>query len=161
MRLTHFSDYGLRVLMYLASRDGDHVTSEEMAERFNVSWNHLLKVVRRLNELGYVEAKRGAQGGVRLLPASLDVTVGEVVRNLEPQRELVECFNEETNTCPLTEGCRLAPVLARASSAFLRELDEVRVRDLVGARGWPRPTVRGGRKSAPAISGNQRRRNRS
>ena len=131
MRLTHFSDYGLRVLMYLASRDGDHVTSADMARRFNVSWNHLLKVVRRLSELGYVEAKRGPHGGVRLTPAGLDVTVGEIVRNLEPRGELVECFNEETNTCPLVQGCRLAPLLDRASAAFLHVLDEVRVRDLV------------------------------
>ncbi len=130
MRLTHFSDYALRVLMYLASRESEHVTSAEMAERFNVSWNHLQKVVGRLNELGYVAAKRGPQGGVRIQPTSLDLTVGEVVRNLEPQRELVECFNEATNTCPLTDNCRLAPVLERASAAFLDELDQVRVRDL-------------------------------
>ncbi len=131
MRLTHFSDYGLRVLMYLASRPGEHVASADMARHFNVSWNHLLKVVRRLSELGFVEAKRGPHGGVKLMPTGLDVTVGEIVRNLEPQGELVECFNEETNSCPLVQGCRLAPLLDRANSAFLGVLDEVRVRDLV------------------------------
>jgi Rrf2 family nitric oxide-sensitive transcriptional repressor len=135
MRLTQFTDYGLRVLTYLASRDGEHVTTEDLSTLFNVSWDHLLKVVRRLCELGYVEAKRGPSGGVRFVPATREVTVGEVVRNLESQLEIVECFDERTNTCPVTSICRLAPVLRRASGAFLRELDQVRIGDLV-----PRPS---------------------
>lgn len=131
MRLTQFTDYGLRVLMYLATREDGHVTTEELAQLFNVSWNHLLKVVHRLCELGYVEAKRGAQGGVRILPGTWDVTVGEIVRNLESQLDLVECFDERTNSCPITSVCRLAPLLERATTAFLRELDGTRLRDLV------------------------------
>jgi len=159
VRLTQFTDYGLRVLMYLATRDGAHVTTEEIAGLFQVSWNHLLKVVHRLCELGYVEAKRGPQGGVRLLPGTWDVSVGEVVRNLEAQLELVECFDHETNTCPITAVCRLAPLLERASGAFLRELDQVRVRDLVSkpaeihdalrvlpSRARPRDVRRGARR---------------
>jgi len=131
MRLTQFTDYGLRVLMYLASREGEHVTTQEIAALFDVSWDHLLKVVRRLCELGYVEAKRGPTGGVRFLPATREVTVGEIVRRLEPELVLVECFDERTNTCPLTPVCGLSPVLRRASAAFLRELDQVTVRDLM------------------------------
>lgn len=131
MRLTQFTDYGLRVLMYVGSREGQLVTTEEIAKLFAVSRNHLIKVVRRLCALGYVEARRGPQGGVRFLPATWDVTVGEVVRNLESQMALVECFDEATNTCPITSVCQLAGLLERASAAFLSELETARLSDLV------------------------------
>lgn len=133
MRLTQFTDYGLRVLMYLASRNGERVTTAEIAALFDASEEHLVKVVRRLSELGYVEPKRGPRGGVRFLPATSEVTVGEVVRNLEPQ-VLVECFDAKTNSCALAPFCGLAPLLRRAAAAFLRELDAVRVGELA-----PRP----------------------
>lgn len=129
MRLTHFTDYGLRVLMYLASRDGDCIPTAEIAKRFAVSEEHLVKVVRRLSELGYVEPKRGPHGGIRLLPATREVTVGEVVRNLEPQ-VLVECFDAMSSSCPIASICGLAPLLRRAATAFMRELDEVSVGEL-------------------------------
>ncbi len=123
MRLTQHADYGLRVLMYLASRPGEYATSAELAKVFGVSHNHLLKVVRRLCELGYVDAKRGPTGGVSFLPGTENVTVGEVVRALEPQHALVECFDPETNTCPMTGMCGLQPLLRNANEAFLRVLD--------------------------------------
>ena len=162
MRLTQFTDYGLRVLMYLESRDGERVTTEELARLFNVSWDHLLKVVRRLCELGYIEAKRGPSGGVRFIPATREVTVGEVVRNLEPQLELVECFDERTNTCPITPICRLAPLLRRAGAAFLQELDKGRIGDLMGRPNELRSTLHApsagtGARSRRAGSGRRRR----
>lgn len=131
MRLTQFTDYGLRVLMFLATHPDGYVTSEAISERFGISRDHLLKVVHRLAELGYVEAKRGPQGGARLLPAAWSVSIGEVVRNLEPNFDIVECFDERSNTCALTPSCGLAPLLGRATAAFLRELDEARLRELV------------------------------
>lgn len=129
MRLTQFTDYGLRVLMYLASREGDYVTTETLAMVFRVSQEHLLKVVRRLCDLGYIETKRGALGGVRFVSSTRDLAVGEVVRNLEPQ-VLVECFDPETNTCPILAICGLSSLLKRGSDAFFRELDGVRIGDL-------------------------------
>lgn len=131
MRLTQFTDYGLRVLMFLATHPEGYLTTEAISERFGISRDHLLKVVRRLAELGYVDAKRGPQGGTRLLPAAWNVTIGEVVRNLETRFDIVECFDGGTNTCVLTPSCGLAPLLARATAAFLRELDQVRLHELV------------------------------
>ncbi|MEW6272514.1 MAG: Rrf2 family transcriptional regulator [Thermodesulfobacteriota bacterium] len=130
MRLTQHVDYGLRVLMYLASRPGEYATSAELAKVFRVSHNHLLKVVHRLCELGYVDAKRGPTGGVSFRPSTADVTVGEVVRHLEPQHALVECFDPAVNTCPITRFCGLAPLLKRANDAFLRELDRTTLGEL-------------------------------
>jgi Rrf2 family nitric oxide-sensitive transcriptional repressor len=130
MRLTQHADYGLRVLMYLASRPGEYATSADLAKTFGVSHHHLLKVVHRLCELGWVDAKRGPTGGVSFLPSTGDVTVGEVVRALEPQHALVECFDPTTNTCPMSGTCGLAPLLTRANEAFLRELDGTPLRDI-------------------------------
>lgn len=130
MRLTQFTDYGLRVLMYLASREEEFVPTERIATVFSISQDHLLKVVRRLADLDYVEAKRGAQGGVRFRPATRDVTVGEVVRALEPQ-ELVECFDPEMNRCPIADFCGLSSHLRRASASFYGELDRVRIGELM------------------------------
>lgn len=131
MRLTQFTDYGLRVLMFLATHPEGYVTTEAISERFGISRDHLLKVVHRLAELGYVDAKRGPQGGARLLPAAWNVSIGEVVRNLETSFDIVECFDGRTNACVLTPSCGLAPLLGRATAAFLRELDQVRLRELV------------------------------
>jgi len=130
VRLTQFTDYGLRVLMHLASCDEEHVSTEELAGIFDVSRDHLIKVVRRLCELGYIETRRGPSGGVRFISATRDVSVGEVVRKLEPIA-LAECFNERTNRCPLTRSCRLAPLLDRAGAAFLDVLDRGMIGDLV------------------------------
>lgn len=130
MRLTQHADYGLRVLMYLAGRPGEYATSADLANTFGVSHHHLLKVVHRLCELGWVDAKRGPSGGVSFHPSTGDVTVGEVVRALEPQHALVECFDPATNTCPMSGTCGLAPLLMRANEAFLHELDRTRLRDI-------------------------------
>ncbi len=131
MRLTQFTDYGLRVLMFLASHHEGYVTTEAISERFGISRDHLLKVVHRLAELGYVDAKRGPKGGSRLLPAAWNVSIGEVVRNLEPSFDIVECFDGRSNACVLTPSCGLAPLLGRATAAFLSELDQVRLHELV------------------------------
>lgn len=129
MRLTHFTDYGLRVLMYLASREDEFVTTEVLARVFRVSQEHLLKVVRRLCDLGYIEAKRGARGGVRFVPSTRELSVGGVVRNLEPQL-LVECFDPVANTCPILPICGLSSLLMRANDAFFKELESVRIGEL-------------------------------
>lgn len=130
MRLTQFTDYGLRVLMYLASREDEFVTTEVLAGVFRVSQEHLLKVVRRLCDLGYIEAKRGAHGGVRFVPSTRESSVGSIVRNLEPQL-LVECFDPASNTCPILPICGLSSLLMRANDAFFEELESVRIGELV------------------------------
>lgn len=133
MRLTQYTDFGLRTLMYVASHKQDPVTTAELARALNVSRNHLLKVVHRLCELGWLQTKRGPSGGVRFVPESASVRVGDIVRALESQMDLVECFALDSNTCPLLPRCRLAPLLRRAQDAFLAELDETTLGELV----WP------------------------
>lgn len=138
MRLTSHTDFGLRTLMYLASRPGERATTTEVAEALQIPRNHLLKVVQRLSELGWIEAKRGPAGGIRFADQTDRVTVGEVVRGLEQSLAIVECFRPESNRCPIDEVCRLAPLLHRARDAFLAELDEVTIGELVPRRGRAR-----------------------
>ena len=134
MRLTQYTDYGLRVLMYVSCHRDDTVTTAQLAKVLGVSRHHLLKVVRRLIEQGWLHARRGPTGGVSFAADSGSVTVGEIVRTLETHLDLVECFAPDTNTCPLFPGCRLAPLLHRAQAAFLRELDAVTLQELMQDR---------------------------
>ncbi|MGH0034171.1 MAG: RrF2 family transcriptional regulator [Myxococcota bacterium] len=131
MRLTQYADYGLRVLMYAGAQPDRTLPSAEIARALGVSRNHLLKVVQELCRQGWLETRRGPSGGVHFLPETANVTVGEVIRRLEPQLDIVECFDRDTNTCPLLVACRLAPLLGRARDAFLAELDATTVGDLL------------------------------
>lgn len=123
MRLTAFTDYGLRALMRLAGDPDRSFTTEEMAREFAISRNHLTKVVRDLASAGYVKTQRGAGGGFRLARAPESITLGEVVRALEERHALVECFRQDGGACVLMPRCRLKKRLAAAREAFLRELD--------------------------------------
>ena len=130
MRLTRYTDYGLRVLMYLATRPKEVVPTEQIASAFGISLHHLHKVVQQLRDLGWLEARRGPTGGVCFVPASRDLSIGEVVRQLESQIDLVECFDEDTNSCPITPACRLVPIFDDARDAFLGELDKHTIGDV-------------------------------
>lgn len=123
MRLTLFTDYGLRTLMRLAGAPGRSFTTDEIAAEFAISRNHLVKVVRALAEAGFVETRRGAAGGFRLAQDAHTLTLGAIVRRLETREPLVECFRADGGTCVLTSGCRLKGRLAAARDAFLRDLD--------------------------------------
>lgn len=133
MRLNLHTDFGLRALMFLGSRPDDWITTAEMARTLGIPRNHLLKVVSRMIELGWVAAKRGPSGGVRFEPGTTAVSVGEIVRGLEHKLALVECFDPQTNTCPIAGACLLAPLLYRARGAFMAELDAVQVGELVAS----------------------------
>lgn len=133
MRLTDRTDYALRVLMVLCVSGRRH-TVPALASRFGVSAHHLTKVVQSLQGLGWVETTAGRAGGAALAPAGRTVTVGEVVRAMEPDLDLVACMRE-AGTCPLKGLCPLEDVLRAARAAFLRELDAVRLCDLVDGRG--------------------------
>jgi len=123
MRLTSFTDYGLRVLMRLAGAPGLTVTTEAIAAEFAISRHHLTKVVAALSAAGIVESQRGAGGGLRLARPAESITIGEVVRLLEARQALVECFRADGGACVLTPRCRLKGRLFQARAAFLRELD--------------------------------------
>jgi Rrf2 family nitric oxide-sensitive transcriptional repressor len=135
MQLTLFTDYSLRVLIFLALHSGRSVPSAEIASSFGISRNHLLKVVRALVEQGLVDSTRGAGGGLRLARPASEIRIGQLVRRMEPATPLLECFDLKTNQCRIVPACTLKRVLARALAAFHAELDQHTLGDLVHQRG--------------------------
>ncbi|MBR1124373.1 Rrf2 family transcriptional regulator [Bradyrhizobium lablabi] len=123
MRLTMFTDFALRALMRLAGEPARSFSTSEIAAEFNISRNHLAKVVRDLADGGFITTQRGAGGGFALARPPQSITIGEVVRVLEARQALVECFASEGGSCVLTPRCRLKTKLAAAREAFMRELD--------------------------------------
>jgi Rrf2 family nitric oxide-sensitive transcriptional repressor len=134
MRLTLFTDYSLRVLLVLATRTESLVTIADLSKAFDISNAHLMKVTHMLGKSGWVETLRGRNGGMRLSVHPAKINVGAVVRRLETDFALVECFSEN-NRCVLTGGCELAALLAKAMQAFLAELDRYSLADV--ANGSP------------------------
>lgn len=130
MRLTSFTDYSLRVLMYLSVKEGELSTISEIAERYAISRNHLMKVVYELGRLGYVETVRGKHGGMRLRDTPARINLGQVVRCTENDMALVECFSSQ-NYCRLTPSCVLRGVLSEALQAFFSVLDRYSLADLL------------------------------
>lgn len=134
MRLTRFTDYALRVLILLGLTDDRLVTIDEVGERYGISANHLMKIVHRLGTCGYVETVRGKGGGIRLARPPERIRLGDVVRDFEEDMALVECFNEDSNTCPIEANCSLQKLLRDSLRAFLEKLDEHTLADLVRPR---------------------------
>jgi len=132
MQLTKFSDYALRVLMYVAQRGDAQSTIAEIAAAHAVSENHLMKVVQRLARRGYLTTSRGRGGGIRLARPPSAITVGAVVRDLEPMAA-VECLVPDYDrACRLFPRCRLMQIMRDAQQAFLGELDRCSLAELVG-----------------------------
>ena len=135
MRLTVFSDYTLRVLMYLALDRTRLATIPEIAAAFGISQNHLTKVVHQLVRTGVLESVRGKGGGVRLARAPEEIRLGQVVRSSEGNVPIVECLSGEPSSCRIAPVCRLTAILVRAFDALYDSLDEYTLADLVGDRG--------------------------
>lgn len=131
MQLTAYTDYSLRVLMYLAIHEDRLLTISEMASVYDISRNHLMKIVHQLGQEGFIETVRGRGGGLRLGQPATQVKLGDVVWQMEPHFNLAECFNPSTNHCPLTPACRLSHVLVEARGAFLAVLDRYTLADLI------------------------------
>jgi Rrf2 family nitric oxide-sensitive transcriptional repressor len=144
MRLTSFTDFGLRALMRLAADPARGATTDEMARQLGISRNHLTKVISRLAAAGVVVTQRGSGGGFRLARAPADVSIGEIVRLLETREALVECFRADGGACCLRPECKLRGRLAAAREAFLRELDRTTLAECA----YPVPSV--ARGCAPA-----------
>lgn len=134
MRLTDYTDYTLRVLMFCALNPERSVTIAELAESHAVSKNHLMKVVNDLARQGLLQTTRGRGGGLRLLKPAADIRIGDVVRQSETDFRLVECFDPGHNTCTLTAQCQLKQVFWTAQQNFLAELDKVTLADVTRAR---------------------------
>ncbi len=133
MRFTVFTDYALRVLMYLALQPDRKVRIREVSEGYGISHNHLMKVVNKLTRAELVEASRGVNGGLILARAAEDISVGEVVRKCEDDIALVECFRQD-NQCVITPECELARVFGHALEEFMAILDQYTIADLVKPR---------------------------
>lgn len=131
MRLTTRTNLATRVLMSCAVNDGVILRSADIAQRTNASLNHLLQVVNILQEQGFIETLRGRTGGLRLARAPAQISMGDVFRVFEGRIAFAECFDLDTNTCPLHSACRLRGFLARAVEAFFHEMDLVTLADLV------------------------------
>lgn len=136
MRITHFTDYSLRVLMYLAADQGRQATIAEIAGAYGISKSHLMKVVHQLNLSGYIKATRGKKGGISLERPAEDINLGLLFRETESDSGLVECFSDD-NGCCITPVCRLKDILAEAQRAFIETLDQYSLADLVYSRHKP------------------------
>jgi len=123
MQLTQFSDYSLRLLLYLGAHPDRLVPVGEISHAYGVSRHHMIKVVQHLVDEGLVASTRGRKGGLRLNRRPADISVGSLVRGTEPHLNLVECFESRTNTCPIDRACGLKRVLMDAQRAFLAVLD--------------------------------------
>lgn len=132
MKLTTYTDYALRVLMYLATHRDRLVTISEIAEVHGISKNHLMKVVYQLGLSGMVETIRGRNGGLRLNREPADINIGEVVRNTETDFYMAECFDPSGNQCLYSPACALTGVLRSATDAYLDVLDNTTLGSLIG-----------------------------
>lgn len=133
MRLTQWTDYTLRVLMYCAATEGREqpVTITEVAQGYGISRSHLMKIVQQLSAQGLLDTTRGRGGGIRLMQPASAINIGAVVRATETDFNLVECFDLTSNQCRLSNHCSLKGVLWRAMQAYLAVLDSVTLADLM------------------------------
>lgn len=131
MQLTLHADYSLRVLIYLAANRGRLVPTVEISRAYGISANHLVKVVLNLSKHGYIRSRRGRTGGSELARDPEEINLGEVIRQLEPDFRIAECFDPMRNTCPIDQVCGLKGVLRDACEAFLMVLERYSLADLV------------------------------
>lgn len=132
MRLTNYTDYSLRILIYLAIKPENELSNiKEIADKYNISKNHLMKVTYELGKMNIIETIRGRNGGIRLAHSPADINIGEVVRKTEEDFHIVECFDAERNQCIISPVCGLKHVLNKALLAYLDVLDQYTLADLV------------------------------
>lgn len=146
MRITRYTDYSVRVLIYLGVKGEGLATIQEIADSYSISKNHLMKVVHDLRQRGYIETIRGKNGGLRLHLAPDEINIGRLIRETEEDKALVECFGSE-NGCVITPFCDLKHVLAEAQEAFFQVLDSYTLTDLL------KPQQRLGLQQALGLNG--------
>jgi Rrf2 family nitric oxide-sensitive transcriptional repressor len=131
MQFTHFTDYSLRTLIYLGAQQNMLATISEVAAKYGISQSHLTKVVHQLANRGYIQTTRGKGGGMRLARLPQLINIGDVVRDMEENINLVECFNAKNQNCPLLPACILKSVLLEARKNFFDTLDRYTLADLL------------------------------
>ncbi|MDX1459627.1 MAG: Rrf2 family transcriptional regulator [Xanthomonadales bacterium] len=130
MRLTRFTDYSLRVLIYLGLHDGKLVTIRSISDAYGISRNHLMKVVSLLTRMGYLQAQRGPGGGIRLARKPGDINLAAVIRDTEEDLAMVECFHPD-GKCTISPACRLQVAIGEALTAFLDTMAAYCLSDLL------------------------------
>lgn len=155
MQLTLHTDYALRMLLYLALNERG-ATISEIAERYRISRNHLVKIAHALGKRGLIETTRGRSGGLNLARPARSINLGTVVRLMEPHFEIVECFDKARNDCVLSPACELRRVLHEAQRAFLATLDRYSLADLTVNGAELRQLLEGKRLAGPACDGARR-----
>ena len=130
MRLTLHTDYSLRVLIQVGLREGELTTISDIAESFDISKHHLMKVVNDLSQKGYLDTVRGRNGGIRLTRKPRDINIGDVVRDTEDRLDVIECLGQ-AGYCRIERACVLRSVLRDATDAFLGVLEEHTLADLI------------------------------
>lgn len=131
MQLTRFTDYGLRTLMYLAARPEEKSSVKEISEHYGISRNHLVKVVHRLSQLGYIETMKGKGGGIKIAQGTEKLRLGDLITQLEPNMNMVECFDAKTNTCRITGSCQLKHYMFEATNSFVDTMNKYTLADTV------------------------------
>lgn len=134
MQLSKFSDYSLRVLIFLAGQPDRLSTIDNISARYGISKDHLRKIVHQLVQSGWVQSKRGRGGGLSLAMSPAEISIGMVVRSTEENLTIVECFNSDTDTCQISGVCRLSGMLEEALQAFLCVLDKYTLDDVVAGQ---------------------------
>lgn len=134
MKLTSYTNYALRSLQLAALRSPQLVRVDDVVAVHRLARPHIVKIVHELGKAGFLETVRGRNGGFRLARPADTITVGDVVRITEGNMVVVECFNPQTNTCPLMGVCKLSSTIKRATLAFMQVLDEVTVADIAANR---------------------------
>ncbi len=135
MQLSLHADYALRVLIYLGTHPDRVVTTQEISSAYGISKHHLVRVIHTLAEHGYVGIQPGRSGGITLAREPHLMQLGDVIRNSEPNLRLVECFDGQTNTCPIAQVCGLKGMLNEALNAFLATLNRYTVADILANSG--------------------------
>ena len=133
MQITRYTDYSLRVLIYLAINQDQLTTISDIAKSYGISKNHLMKIVQQLNQQGYLLATRGKNGGIKLNRPAEKINIGQLVREIEGENKLVECFGSD-NQCVITPSCQLKNIFAEAQDNFFKTLDAYTLSDLLGPK---------------------------
>jgi len=133
MQITTFSDYSLRILIYLATHS-NRVSTDKVAETYGISFHHVAKAAQHLVHLGHVDSTRGRFGGIALAKSPQQINIGDLVRQTESGIGLVECLREDGGSCRITPACGLKHVLVEAKEAFFSTLDKYTLADIVRSR---------------------------
>lgn len=134
MQLTQFTDYSFRTLIYVALQDGKSCTIAEIAESYSISKNHLMKVIHRLSQLDILKTTRGKGGGLQLNAEPEELNIGELVKKLEPNLFIVECFDKANGKCVISPVCQLKNILHEATNNFIQTLEQYTLKDLIKNR---------------------------